>query len=270
MPASAITIRFWGVRGGMPAPGAATQDFGGNSPCIEVRCDGRLLIFDAGTGIRLLGKALIAQSPVDGDVFFSSTRFNNICGLPFFAAAFHPKNTFRFWCGTAHTQGCLKDVLNRLMNDPVFPVPLDVFNADMTFDDFSGGDRLDIGDGIVIATAPLAGDPPGIAYRIAYGHHVICIVPAAALDTAEQHAAMVAFTSGADMMIFGPPAAGSNATEASWCAALGLADEAGIAKLVLSGHAPEDNDGVLDAREAKLTGKRPGTVLAREGQELVV
>jgi phosphoribosyl 1,2-cyclic phosphodiesterase len=270
VPAPAITMRFWGVRGGLPAPGGATQDFGGNSPCIEVRCDGRLLIFDAGTGIRALGKALVAQSPVEGDIFFSSTRFNNISGLPFFAAAFHPKNTFRFWCGTAHTQGCIKDVLARLMNDPIFPVPLDIFNADLSFKDFLSGDHLDMGGGLEIATAPLEGEPPGTAFRIACGPHVICIVPAALLDTADQRAAMTAFADEADLLVFGPPAAGSDATEASWCAALDLADGAGVPRLVLSGHAPEDNDGLLAAREARLAGKRPGTVLAREGQEYVV
>jgi phosphoribosyl 1,2-cyclic phosphodiesterase len=270
VPAPAITIKFWGVRGGLPAPGAATQGFGGNSPCIEVRCDGRLLIFDAGTGIRPLGKDLIARSPVSGDVFFSSTRFNNICGLPFFAAAFHPQNMFRFWCGTAHQQGCIKDVLARLMNDPVFPVPLDIFNADLTFEDFVGGDRLDMGDGLEITTALLDGDPLGTAFRVSFRDHAICILPAAKLDTPEQHAAMVAFAKGANLMVFGPPAAGSDATEASWCAALDLADDAGVASLVLSGHAPEDDDVALDARETRLADKRPGTLLAREGQELTV
>jgi phosphoribosyl 1,2-cyclic phosphodiesterase len=250
-------MRFWGVRGGLPAPGAATQGFGGNSPCIEVRCGGRLLIFDAGTGIRPLGKALIAQSPVSGDVFFSSTRFNNICGLPFFAAAFHPQNAFRLWSGTAHCEGCIKDVLARLMNDPIFPVPLDIFNADL-------------GDGLDIATAPLDGEPPATAFRIACGPHVICLVPSAMLETPEQCAAMVAFATGADLMVFGPPAEGDEATEASWCAAVELADEAGVTRLVLSGHAPEDDDAVLDAREARLAEKRPGTVVAREGQEISI
>ncbi len=251
-------------------PGAATQGFGGNSPCLEVRCNGRLLIFDAGTGIRPLGKALIAQSPVDGDVFLSSTRFNNICGLPFFAAAFHPMNKFRFWCGSAQSAGCVKDVLNRLMNDPIFPVPLGIFNADLSFDDFQGGDDLDLGDGLHIATAPVDGVPPGTAFRISYADHVICIMPAAILRTQGDRSAMAEFATGADVMIFGPPAEGSEATESSWCAALALADQAGVPQLILSGHAPDDDDTMLTEREARLSGKRAGTLLAREGQELVI
>lgn len=270
MAAAAITLRFWGVRGGLPAPGAATQNFGGNSPCVEIRCHGRLLIFDAGTGIRPLGKHLIAQSPVEGDIFFSSTRFNNICGLPFFAAAFHPKNTFRFWCGTAHREGCIKDVLGRLMNDPIFPVPLDIFNADLSFRDFFCGDHLDMGDGLEVATLELDGDPPSTAFRISCGPHVICMVPSAALDTTDQRKVLADFAKGADLLLFGPPAAGSEATEDSWRAALDLADDAGAGRLVLSGHAPEDDDDVLDAREASLGARRAGTLLAREGQELAV
>ena len=63
-----MELTFWGVRGGMPAPGAATQRFGGNSPCIELRAASHLVIFDAGTGLRDLGRDLMARSPASGDL----------------------------------------------------------------------------------------------------------------------------------------------------------------------------------------------------------
>ena len=58
---SSMVIRFWGVRGSIPCPGPDTARYGGNTPCVEISCGGRVLIFDAGTGIRALGQSL-AQS----------------------------------------------------------------------------------------------------------------------------------------------------------------------------------------------------------------
>ncbi len=53
-----IFIRFWGVRGSIPTPGREYLKYGGNTPCIEVRCGDTLLIFDAGTGLKNLGEHL--------------------------------------------------------------------------------------------------------------------------------------------------------------------------------------------------------------------
>ena len=51
-------LKFWGVRGSLPVPGAATVRYGGNTSCVEVRADGEIIVLDAGTGIRGLGLAL--------------------------------------------------------------------------------------------------------------------------------------------------------------------------------------------------------------------
>src|SRR4029453_13928813 len=65
LPAGTLTamaqrfdVTFWGVRGSIACPGADTMRYGGNTACLEVRCGERLLILDAGTGMRLLGLQL--------------------------------------------------------------------------------------------------------------------------------------------------------------------------------------------------------------------
>src|SRR5208282_4916927 len=57
----AVSLRFWGVRGSIPTPGPATVRYGGNTSCLELRADGRIIILDAGTGLRLLGQQLVAE-----------------------------------------------------------------------------------------------------------------------------------------------------------------------------------------------------------------
>lgn len=54
-------VRFWGVRGNIPAPGPDTVRYGGNTACVEVQVADQRLIFDAGTGLRSLGMQLAAQ-----------------------------------------------------------------------------------------------------------------------------------------------------------------------------------------------------------------
>ena len=54
-----MKIVFYGVRGSIPAPGPTTAKYGGNTSCVYVELDdGKNMIFDAGTGIRLLGQKL--------------------------------------------------------------------------------------------------------------------------------------------------------------------------------------------------------------------
>ena len=52
-----MRIRVWGCRGSLATPGADTLRYGGNTSCVEVRGDsGEMLVLDAGTGMRPLGK----------------------------------------------------------------------------------------------------------------------------------------------------------------------------------------------------------------------
>jgi len=53
-----FTIRFWGVRGSIACSGPETMRYGGNTSSLEVHCGDRLLLFDAGSGIRYLGNVL--------------------------------------------------------------------------------------------------------------------------------------------------------------------------------------------------------------------
>ena len=79
-----MQITFWGVRGSIPTPGPATVQIGGNTSCVEVRAGKAILIFDGGTGLRLLGKKLQKEVPVTAHMFFSHVHWDHIQGFPFF------------------------------------------------------------------------------------------------------------------------------------------------------------------------------------------
>src|SRR5215813_11019971 len=93
-------VRFWGVRGSVPCPGPETARYGGNTACVEVRCGDRLLVFDAGSGLRSLGSSLCEKTAgVQADIFLSHCHIDHIAGLPFFAPAYRPASRLRVWAG---------------------------------------------------------------------------------------------------------------------------------------------------------------------------
>jgi phosphoribosyl 1,2-cyclic phosphodiesterase len=118
-----VTIRLWGTRGSLAAPGADTARHGGNTSCVEVRgTGGTELVVDAGTGIRPLGVAL------DGhvrrvDVLLTHLHMDHIQGLGFFRPLFDPAVETHLW-GPGATPDDLRARLVRYLSPPLFPVHL--------------------------------------------------------------------------------------------------------------------------------------------------
>ncbi|HWE26468.1 MAG TPA: MBL fold metallo-hydrolase [Polyangia bacterium] len=85
-----MRVTFYGVRGSIATPGPSTVRYGGNTVCVGVRTsDGTLVVFDMGTGIRVLGDELVAAGapplPEPIHVFVTHAHWDHIIGAPFFA-----------------------------------------------------------------------------------------------------------------------------------------------------------------------------------------
>ena len=73
----------------MPTPGAHTVRYGGNTVSVSVEIEGKVLILDAGTGIRALGTALMGT---DEEIFLllSHLHTDHILGFPYFHPLYEP------------------------------------------------------------------------------------------------------------------------------------------------------------------------------------
>lgn len=126
-PAAPARLKFWGVRGSIAAPGPGTVRFGGNTSCIEVRAAGEIIILDAGTGLRPLGRALMAEfedQPLNLTLLLTHTHWDHIQGLPFFQPIYEPNCQLRI-LGYEGARKGLVNVLSGQMESPYFPVLFD-------------------------------------------------------------------------------------------------------------------------------------------------
>jgi phosphoribosyl 1,2-cyclic phosphodiesterase len=89
-----MKVKFYGTRGSIPVSHRDFLEFGGNTTCLKItRDNGRIAIIDAGTGIRELGKDLLAEDFYQDQLFIGFTHFHwdHIQGFPFFASAYNAK-----------------------------------------------------------------------------------------------------------------------------------------------------------------------------------
>lgn len=265
-------VRFWGVRGSIACPGADFTVYGGNTSCIEIGCGSRTLIFDGGTGLRLLGNELDKRGPIDADILFTHSHLDHVGGLPFFTSAFRPGNSFRFWSGHLRDDKTMRDVIGRMMSSPLFPVPIDVFQAELDFLDFDAGSTLDVGSEVGIRTCPLNHPQGAVGYRVDYMGKSICYITDTEHVVGRRDEKIMKMIEGADVVIYDTSYTDEEYPRfvgwghSTWQEGVRLCDDAGVKQLVLFHHDPSHIDPVMAEIEATAAATRPGTVAAREGQ----
>lgn len=137
-----MLLRFWGTRGSIATPGPTTNRFGGNTSCVEVVTnDGHRIIFDCGTGARLLGVHLMATQPkpITGTILLSHTHWDHIQGFPFFAPLLMAGNRFTVYAPQGAGRS-LSEVLSGQMEYTYFPVELGQLGADIDYVDLVEGE----------------------------------------------------------------------------------------------------------------------------------
>lgn len=111
-----LRVKFWGVRGSLPVSGEQFLHYGGNTPCIEIRCGKEVLIFDAGSGLREAGLSLMSEGVSEFDVFFTHTHYDHIIGLPYFKPIYRCSSAVRFWSGHLHGKMSTAEMINEFMS----------------------------------------------------------------------------------------------------------------------------------------------------------
>jgi phosphoribosyl 1,2-cyclic phosphodiesterase len=235
-----------------------------------MRCGEQLLLFDAGTGMRYLGKTL-EDARLDADVYFTHTHFDHVCGLPFFRPLFQPQNRVRLWAGHLRGAMTLKRVLAEFMMSPLFPVPPEVFRSTLEYRDFSAGETLSAGKDIRLRTAALNHPDGATGYRVEYQGRSICYVSDTEHVPGSLDRNILGLIAGAELVIYDCMYTDDEYRRyvgwghSTWQEGVRLCKEAGAKRMVVFHHDPDHDDELLDAIAREVERALPGSVVAYEG-----
>lgn len=273
-PEQVFTLTFWGVRGNIPAPGADTVRYGGNTACVEVLVDRQRLIFDGGSGLRVLGGHLMRQAqPVEAHLFFTHTHWDRIQGFPFFAPAFVPATQLNIYGAPAFNGASIKQRLMDQMLRPNFFKPLQTMAASMTFHNIAAGDSIALGD-VVVETWGLNRHTSALGYRVSWQDHVLVYATDTDPTQPSVDPNLLMLCSGADVLILDGTCADTTYSApkdtelAPWHWGVEVAQISQVKQLVLFHHDPGHSDDYLDQLERQVQARLASARLAREGMTL--
>ena len=176
-----MKIRFWGVRGSIPCPGPATVEYGGNTACIELRFgdDDRLIIIDAGSGIRALGNFMmqhdLPKGPIDTSIFLTHTHWDHIMGFPFFTPIYIPNSKLKVYGPVTYEDEGLDKIVGSQLSYRYFPVKHSELAADITYHPLKEL-SMDMGDGIAVTTKYLNHPILCLGYKFEHQGKTFCTV----------------------------------------------------------------------------------------------
>ena len=250
-------IKFWGVRGSIACPTAKHIGYGGNTSCIQVFAGDLRIILDAGTGIRGLGDEMFADHVNHADVQLTHTHWDHINGFPFFAPAYAPDHSFNIKAGHLTDEGGVRKVLSSQMTNPTFPVPLEIMQSKMNFEDFRAGDTFSVGEGMTAKTAPLNHPGGATGYRLEYEGKAFCYITDTEHVPDEPDQKVLGLIEGADLVVY-------NATytddefpskigwgHSTWQEGVRLCQAANVKSLGIFHHDPGHEDAVMQGIEAE-------------------
>ncbi len=258
-----LTVSFWGVRGTLPISRRDSLRYGGNTSCTSVSFpDGRLFVFDAGTGIKALSDALAAEkrARIDTYLFISHAHWDHINALPFFAPLYSVGHRIEI-CGPAQPDRSLRELLSAQMESPYFPITVREFAADVHYRELHEG-SFEIGRER-IRSMLLSHPGSCLGYRLEHGERSICYVtdnelypPGSPFHSAEYAAQLAEFVSGADLLITDCAYADEeypqrvNYGHSAVGQVVELACRARVKQLCLIHHDPDQSDAAVDAKLA--------------------
>jgi ribonuclease BN (tRNA processing enzyme) len=280
--------------------------YGGNTACLELRFgdEDRLIVLDAGTGIRELAAHVVKndlpRGPIKTELFLSHTHWDHIMGFPFFVPLFIPNTELKVYGPVTYEEDTLDKIVGGMLSYRYWPVRLTELAARIEYFNLKEGSR-DLGGGVWLTTKYLNHPILVLGYRFEYRGKVLCTaydtepfrnvfdvspdapgydaeaVKEGELAAREENEKVIQFVRGADILIHDTQYTQKEylSSKVGWGHssfehAVNVAHRAAVGKLVLFHHDPDRTDGQLDHIESSIRSSIAGktelqVMVAREG-----
>jgi len=158
-----MDIKCWGSRGAIAVSGKQYLKYGGDTTCIEITPkSGETIIIDAGTGIRHIGNPFVENNLTQYYLLFTHAHWDHILGFIFSRPLLFSKCKItiqdRKFSGIN-----TRDILNKVMEPPFFPIGLKDMKADIKFEK-ALNNTFSIGS-VRIETIPISHPGGGLGYK---------------------------------------------------------------------------------------------------------
>lgn len=274
MADSPFLVRIWGARGSLSAPAAENCAFGSDTCCVEMRCGPHVLIFDAGSGAASLGIQLLKEGIASFDLFLSHCHFDHIIGLPFVKQLYDASVSARIYAGHFEDATTCREMVERFMSPPYFPVGPKHFHALIDFHDFRPPEVLEPYPGITVSTVRLNHPNGAVGYRVDFEGRAVCYITDTEHVAGKLDEDLLKAIQGADIMIYDCSFTDAEFDHfcgyghSTWQHGVRLCEAAGVKRLVIFHHRPGRDDEGLRRIEAEAQARFPGAIVARTGLEL--
>jgi phosphoribosyl 1,2-cyclic phosphodiesterase len=190
-----VRATIWGCRGSLATPGERTVRYGGNTSSVELRpASGRLVILDAGTGIRPLGLSL-RTVPERIDLLLTHLHLDHVEGLGFFGPLFAPECPITIW-GPPQEGSSLAERIGGYLSPPFFPRRFEELPSRIEFVEL--GDETWQLDGLKVTSARVTHPGTTLGYRFEEDGGTFTYIPDNELGLAPESGASLA--EGADLL----------------------------------------------------------------------
>jgi phosphoribosyl 1,2-cyclic phosphodiesterase len=280
-----VKIKFWGVRGSVPAPGPETNRYGGNTSCVSIHtASGGLVIIDMGTGLMHLGNALMAGAFGKGhgtaSILLSHTHWDHIQGLGFFPPIFINGNQITLW-GPGGSDHVLEGILEGQMDPNFSPLQtLKNFSAKFEVRAAPLGQPFDVEGLTVTAREHPHGNTTALAFRLEEAGRTFVYASDVGYPDGVAPPEAIAIYRHANVLLhdttYRPDdqATRRNRGFSSYDEACTVAIAAKVERLVTfhydQDYTDDDVDGIVSACRAALDPHGIQVVPAREGEELTI
>lgn len=262
-----IKVKFWGTRGSVPISHPEYQQFGGNTSCVTLEIDTKLIILDAGSGLKNLGDQL-GQGPWEVFQFFSHFHYDHIIGLPFFKPIWNPSSHIHFISAIPEAHSELEGIFEKFIQPPFMPMNWKHVPCQKTYTTRTELPDLQISPAIQISWAPL--NHPGDAYGYRFDAHgkSVCYVTDTEHTGSDLDPHILKLIQNADLVIYDAFFTNHNFIagwgHSTWEQAVRLCQHAGAKNLAIFHHHFDATDKSLADLEKNVQAVFPHSFVARD------